>query len=265
MEKQNQTEEVKVRLYNLTTMFTKKYVHRYYKQFEGDVNDLASEYYLQFLTPKSRVKGMEQTLLDKFDGNITSLEYLVKVSVQRKLIDSSRQNPRNAVSIDRVVDEFGDMMIQNFNLVTSDEETVDTIEFPIEFKLAAKTKLDKLSKRMQEKVKTQFEEIKDVIAPAYRELFEEIFDEDETIAEEVVKSIKLIVDTGIEKLTAFCSQLTEKTICIQTPTNYYKFDRFTGEPRSKQYSDLRITAETLEEIKSISKFKGQLVEDFLTY
>ena len=265
MEKAKQTEEVKVRLYNLTVMFTKKYVHRYYKQYQGEISDLATEYYISFMTPKSRIKGNEETLLDKFNEEITCLEYLVKVAVQRKLIDSSRQNPRNNVSLDSMVENYGDMVLDNLNLITEEEDTVDTIEFPIEFKLTAKTKLEGLSKKMKTKVKMQYEEIKEVLAPAYKELFEDIFDEEEAIVEEVLTSLVVDIHTGIETITTFCSQLTDKTICIQTDCNYYKFDRFTGEPRSKAYSDLKVTAESLEAIKDIVKFKGGIVEEVLSY
>lgn len=54
MKRSEQTEAVKVRLYRLTDQFVKKYVWRYYKQFTGDIDDLIMEYYVEFLTPKSR-------------------------------------------------------------------------------------------------------------------------------------------------------------------------------------------------------------------
>ena len=86
-----------------THLFTKKYQPLYYAQFRGDLYDLAMDFYTEFLTPKARV-GVKQTLLDKFDPSITTLQYLLKVSVQRKLIDRSRRDRHCVVSLDEVLD-----------------------------------------------------------------------------------------------------------------------------------------------------------------
>jgi len=124
MTKQQQTDEVRVELFKLTLQFTRKYQPRYYYQFRGEVYDLAMEFYCEFLTPKGR-GDVKESLLDKFNPEITSLAYLVKVSVQRKLIDRSRADRIQLVSIDEMIESYGDVMQKTFNLVDEVEEAPD--------------------------------------------------------------------------------------------------------------------------------------------
>ena len=65
---------------------------------------------------KSRIEGEEENLLDKFDPSITTLPYLVKIAVKRKLIDSSRSD-KAEIRIDPILDEYGDSANTNLNLV----------------------------------------------------------------------------------------------------------------------------------------------------
>lgn len=129
MKKEEQTPELLVELCKLTVMFTRKLQPRYYYQYRGEAYDLAMEFYCEFLTPKGRGEKKE-TLLDKFDPEVTSLAYLVKVSVTRKLIDRSRADKSDIVSIDRLVDEYGDLITKVFNLVERpDDEELMADEF----------------------------------------------------------------------------------------------------------------------------------------
>ena len=118
MTKQQQTEEVKVQLFHLTLQFTRKYQPRYYYQYRGELYDLAMEFYCDFLTPKGR-SSVKETLLDKFDPSITTLPYLVKVSTIRKLIDRSRADSTPILSIDALIESYGDLITKTFNLSTS--------------------------------------------------------------------------------------------------------------------------------------------------
>lgn len=124
MTKQQQTDDVLVELFKLTLQFTRKYQPRYYYQFRGEVYDLAMEFYCEFLTPKGRGE-VKESLLDKFNPEITSLAYLVKVSVQRKLIDRSRADRVQVLSIDEMIESYGDVMQKTFNLVDEVEEVPD--------------------------------------------------------------------------------------------------------------------------------------------
>jgi len=123
MTKQQQTDDVLVELYKLTLQFTRKYQPRYYYQFRGELHDLAMEFYCEFLTPKGRGEKKE-TLLDKFNPEITTLPYLVKVAVTRKLIDKSRADSSMFVSIDELISEYGDVMQKTFNLIDSSEDDI---------------------------------------------------------------------------------------------------------------------------------------------
>lgn len=120
MERDKQ-EQLKVRLYELTFMFVKAYKPHYYYQYQGDLEDLAADIYCEFLTPKASKGRTKQTLLDKFDDKVTSLEYLTKVCVIRKLIDKSRQNPVTNVSIDMLLESKGDGVSKVLNLVEQEK------------------------------------------------------------------------------------------------------------------------------------------------
>lgn len=235
MEKSEQTQQVKERLYYLTAQFVKKYIHRYYKQFKGDIYDLITEYYIQFETPKSRERGKEQTLLDKFDPSITTLEYLVKVSVQRKLIDSSRHDCRQSISFDKKYDEFGDMMCKVFDLVTEPEEIESDVISHTEFSILCE-RFSRLSKDAQESIFVQYSEVRSVLSKTYQTVFDRIFNfREKTI--EVVKKIVMQPVSVIYNETVIeapCQQVTPKTICLKIENAVYDFDRVTGHSRGKR-------------------------------
>lgn len=178
MKKEEQTVEVKVRLYNLTLMFIKKYKWRYYKQYRGELEDLAMDFYEQFLTAKSREKGKEQSLLDKFDPSITTLEYLVKIAVQRMLIDRSRHDCRPIKSIDRFTDAYGDCITKTFALYSTEDEeeghVADTRVFTRTEVAVMKMKWYELSEKARETITKQFEEVKGVLSEPYRDALEDV-------------------------------------------------------------------------------------------
>lgn len=243
MKLSEQTESVKVRLYNLTSLFTKKYVWRYYKQFKGDINDLISQYYIEFLTPKSREKGKEESLLDKFDPSVTTLEYLVKVAVQRKLIDSSRQNPFNNLSFDKLHDEYGDCITEAFELVDDPEEEVGFLEDKKYFTKGElgvlKLKFENLTDSAKEEFIKQFNDVKCALSESYQDLFKFVisgYENDKEFEKQEVKSVLSEVYINGYGLCPV-QQLTSKTLCVFVPSEslVLDFNRFTGEARKKQY------------------------------
>lgn len=256
MEKAEQTQEVKQRLFFLTGQFTKKYVHRYYKQYRGEIEDLIMDYYLDFLTPKSRIEGQEETLLDKFDPSITCLEYLVKVAVQRKLIDSLRQDCRGQVNIDYFQDEYGDVIVKAFGLITDDDEVIGHIEDIRTFTKAEieviKMKFQSLSELSQKKIKAQFEEVKDVIAPAYRDALIAAIGYKEKV-KKVVEKISFAVEGYGQSIVADCQQITAKTVCLCIGGEVIDFNRATGECRAKGIQ-WALTGDALSTIQSIPTY-----------
>ena len=251
----DQTEEVKVRLFKLTQQFVRKYVSRYYKQYNGVVDDLVMDYYVEFLTPKSREIGKEASLLDKFDDTITSLEYLVKVAVQRKLIDSSRQNPIPMLRIDNFQDEFGDCIADTFGLTTFQDEEPNCVEdfrtFTMTEVHVIKYRFDKLSIAAKAAIKKQFQDTKIALAPAYREVFELVLGEPKEEGEENHKKelvLEVVMDGKLAECK--CQQVTLKTVCVLVAGIVLDFNRETGEARSKQLSTrFNLTAKALEWVK----------------
>lgn len=259
MKRSEQTEAVKVRLYRLTDQFVKKYVWRYYKQFTGDIDDLIMEYYVEFLTPKSREKGKEESLLDKFDSNVTTLEYLVKIAVQRKLIDSSRQDPTQDIRIDNYVDEFGDCITEAFELTTEqDEESgfmVDIRTFTIEEMRSIKLRFENLADDFKQTFYKQFKDVECALAPAYRDLFSYVVSgfeaEMEPIIEEKRNKVTSVELEIAEIGNCAVQQITPKTACVFVPTfnHVVDFNRETGEARGKNYKGLKLTEAAVAWIK----------------
>ena len=262
MNKSEQTDEVKARLYKLTLNFVRKYQPRLYYQFRGEQEDLASEFYTQFLTAKSREKGKEASLLDKYDSSVTSLEYLVKISVQRMLIDRSRADKYKFKSIDHFVDEFGDVIIKTFNLSTDDDEiSVDELEFTPDFIELVRSKFYNLSFDAQKSLRMQVRECYNVLTPEFQKVFKFLVNNDP----QRILRFNLIVDERVE--SCVCQQITDKTVCLLFNGQVYNFDRLTGVGRSKSYRQWHLTLESLQEIQDIPLYKSgfsreQIVNEF---
>ena len=250
MKREEQTEQVKERLYFLTLSFVRKYQPIYYKQYRGHLEDLASEFYCQFLTPKSRIKGQEESLLDKFDTTITTLEYVTKVSVQRMLIDRSRRDKHPVVSIDKFVDEYGDLITKTFSLSTTEEDTVDSIEFTQDFKEDVRLAFSKLTKKAKENFIKTYLEVRNVIAKEYSTLFDSCFEMPVDITFEVQ------IDNAVADYV--CTQITTKTVCLEIEGKIYNFDRFTGAGRGKLYRDWKLTLPSLLRVKDYETYKAPI-------
>jgi hypothetical protein len=175
MAPEEQTDKVKKELYDLTLQFVRKYWRQYYPQFKGDINDLASDYYLDFLTPKSREKGKEQSLLDKFDPKVTSLPYLVKVAVQRKLIDGSRTDKGEKNYEETYDEETGDLSLDYIaNAPEEDDLQIEDIEFSPADIAELKEKFANMGPKEKKAFLDYYSEVKGVLSQNFKDLFREV-------------------------------------------------------------------------------------------
>ncbi len=257
MKKSEQTEEVKVKLYQLTDQFTKKLVHRYYKQYTGSIEDLVMEYYLDFLTPKSREKGKEESLLDKYDDKVTSLPYLVKVAVARKLIDSSRQNPISLLRIDNYVEDYGDCITAAFDLAVEPEDGVDDKMFSLKEAQNLKLRFESYTDESKEMFYKQYQDVKCALTKVYQDLFDFIFsgyEQDREVVEDEQSVNMLLSVEGIGDCDV--QQVTDKTACvyIESVGLVVDFNRVTGEARGKTYKGFSLTKAAVEYLKTVEKW-----------
>lgn len=175
MDKSEQTDKVKKELYDLTLQFVRKYWRQYYPAFKGDIDDLASDYYLEFLTPKARERGKEQSLLDKFDPTITTLPYLVKVAVTRKLIDSSRTDKGEKNYTETYDDEYGDLSLDYISEhIDEPDFQIEEIEFDLDQVAELRDLYDEMSPERKKSFLRTYQEVKGVLSPNFKELFKDL-------------------------------------------------------------------------------------------
>lgn len=175
LSKEEQTDEVKVELFNLVKQFVYKYWRRYYVQYKGDLDDLVADYYIEFLTEKSKEEGKEESLLDKFDPKVTSLAYLAKIAVIRKLIDDSRKDKGERNYAEKYDEETGELSLDYLAHHLDDEDiSVDDIVFDEEDILELRDKFDSLSPEEQKHFLRVYSEVKDVLSPNFKALFEDL-------------------------------------------------------------------------------------------
>ena len=204
MRKEEQTQKVLLELCDLTLNFTRAYQPRYYYQYRGDVYDLAMEFYCEFLTPKSR-KGTPESLLDKFNPEITTLPYLVKVSTIRKLIDRSRSDKYRLTSLDKLI-----------------EDGVSP-SFTLDFLSNIEDKVDLTEVSMRSKIITEFNKLEPLVRNT---LFAELLQCKSPICDFLSPVLKTINGHPVQ-------QITDKTIVLYVKA-YRKclnFDNITGIPR----------------------------------
>lgn len=234
MTKDQQTDKVFKLLYDLTKKFTKAYQPKYYYQFHGDVEDLAGDFFTQFITPKAR-SGEKKSLLDKFDEDITSLPYLVKVCVIRKLIDASRSNPQVLCSFDELLEKVGDLCM------------------PVEHKV--KKSYDK---KLVAKVSKEFTKLQPV---ERNKIFVSLFDSDSPFTEYLTPALLYIHNCPVQ-------QVTPKTVVlyVQEHRTCVSFDVSDGHPRGKMHP-FSLTKEECVELKAMtnyhSQFSRELFEEYL--
>lgn len=242
MEKSQQTDEVFVKLYDLTKMFTKALQPRYFYQFAGDIDDLASEFFTQFVTPKGRKGAEKLTLLDKYDPEVLPLITLVKVCVIRKLIDFSRQNPVRYLSLEHLVDDNGDCIVKAFNL-TSDDDYENTALTDSRFLLKVINGFNKLSS--EEK----------------NTYYSAVFDSKSLLANVLQPDILYIHSCPVQ-------QITNKTVVlyVKPAKRLVGFSVEDGRPRGS-FQPFKLTEDELEFVHTIgiynSKFSRELFQEYL--
>jgi hypothetical protein len=174
----NSEEEIKKELYNLTKQFVYKYQPRLYKQYKGEIDDLVSDFYTEFLTAKSRESGKEESLLDKYDPEKSNLPYLTKVAVQRMLIDKSRSDKDEKNLNEKYDEETGELSLDYVasTPAESDDVQVEDIEFDEDQVFELRDKWDELPAANKKALKKYFTEVKSVLSPNFRKLFEDIIE-----------------------------------------------------------------------------------------
>jgi len=156
-------------------MFVWKYHTRYYPHFKGDLDDLISDFFLEFLTPKSRVSGKEQSLLDKFDPKVTTLPYLVKVSVIRKLIDRERTDKKELNYTEKYDETTGDLSLDFLvNKADTNETQLEDLEFLDEEILELRNKFGELSPPAKRAFLKYYNEVRDVLPLNFKSLFKDV-------------------------------------------------------------------------------------------
>lgn len=174
----NSEEEIKKELYNLTKQFVYKYQPRFYKQYKGEIDDLVSDFYTEFLTPKARETGKEESLLDKYDPEKSNLPYLTKVAVQRMLIDKSRSDKDEKNLNERYDEETGELSLDYVasTPAESDDIQLEDIEFDEDQILELRDKWDELPTANKKALKKYYTEVKNVLSPNFRKLFEDVIE-----------------------------------------------------------------------------------------
>ena len=168
-------EKIKEELYKLTKQFVQKYQRQYYPAYKGELDDLVSDFYAEFLTPKSRERGKEESLLDKFDENVTSLPYLVKVAVQRKLIDRSRSDKGEKNYVEKYDEETGDLSLDWIAEHADDDEIqLEDIEFSDDEIFELRDMFDEMPEAKKKAFIKYYKEVKDVLAPNFKKLFADL-------------------------------------------------------------------------------------------
>lgn len=185
--KSEQTDALKQQVFNLVRQFVYKNRVHYHPHYQGDVNDLISDIYADIMTPKAR-HGEKESLLDKFNPEITNLPYLVKQVVIRKLIDRERTfkplktygNERNEETGDVSLDYLANKVDE-----TPNTEQISLTESELE---AVRNKFSSLSSREKTSFMKEFKAALPVLSNSSKEMFKEIlgdwFPDESSISED---------------------------------------------------------------------------------
>lgn len=174
---EEQTPQLKKELYDMILPYVRKYQPLYYVQYQGDLRDLASDLYLQFMTRKGRGGKSKPNLLDKYDPEVTVLPYLVKVCVIRGLIDRSRADKGNLHFSETYEGEESanklTLDILSNKLSTEEETKLENIEFSEDFIAEMKDKFNELSQADKDKFKRSLKHYRTKVG--LHENFDELF------------------------------------------------------------------------------------------
>ena len=202
MAPEEQTQDVKTQLYNLTQQFVRKYWRQYYPQYKGEIDDLTSDFYLEFETPKGsearqakKNPGKEfkkETLLDKFDPNITTLPYLVKSAVIRKLIDRSRTDKGELNYSENYDEETGDLSLDylaNAESMDESEIALNDIEFDRDQIREAKRIIQSMDQKQRKELNWRYSRLKKTLPENMKEFFETVLSDSFQVSDSVVPGI----------------------------------------------------------------------------
>lgn len=172
--KEEQTDKLKERLYKLVQQFVYKYWRSKYPRYKGDVEDLVTDFYIQFLTPKAR-NGEKQSLLDKYNPKTTSLEYLVKVAVQRMLIDRARTDKNEMNYAEKYDEETGDLSLDFLAKHIDDPKIqLEDIQFDSEEIAELRDKFDEMSEDKRKAFLDYYDDVKGILSKNFVNLFEDL-------------------------------------------------------------------------------------------
>lgn len=192
--------DVKVKVWELVHKYVKVHQPYYYRQFQGDLWDLGQDIFESFMKAKARVRrvkdltgkvlkdeegndvrvrGREQSLLDKYNPQVTSIEYLVKGCVIRKLIDYSRGDKVPFVRYQNLLEEFGDWVLVTFRLDVKEggegfEWLASNLDDPTVLEWCVK-KFEGLTEAKRRKVFREYQSKKGELPEGSRVFFEELF------------------------------------------------------------------------------------------
>lgn len=176
--KAEQTDQVKKELFQLTKQFVLKLWRHYFPHCSGskdDLDDLIYDFYLEFLTPKSRVKGNEQSLLDKWDPEKLNLPSLVKVSVIRKLIDKERTFKHEKHYSETYDENTGDLSLDFLAKQVSEEDVqLEDIEFTEDEIFEMRDKYDEMDPEAKEAFLTYYNRVKNKLPQNFKDLFADL-------------------------------------------------------------------------------------------
>lgn len=190
MDKSEQTDEVKTELFKLVQQFVRKYWRRYYPAYKGDIDDLISEFYTEFLTEKGR-GDKKESLLDKFNPNVTTLPYVVKVAVQRMLIDRSRSDKGETNYNEKYDEETGELSLDYIaNTAAEDEVQLEEIEFSDEQIAELRDLYDEMPEDKKKEWLDYYKEVKNVLSPNFQALFKDLVNETDWSEAEAILSGK---------------------------------------------------------------------------
>ena len=125
---------------------------------------------------ESRVKGEEESLLDKWDPEVTILPYLVKVSVIRKLIDGSRTDKGELNYTEDYEEDSGKLSMDFLrgDLTEEEIEQIEDMEFDEEFVDTLVAKYHTLKCKGEKRLPSTIKEVKNVLSPNFKNLFEKV-------------------------------------------------------------------------------------------
>lgn len=181
MKKAEQTPELITRMYDLTTKYTRAVQPIVYKQYRGDVDDLASEIFMKFMSPRGLHD--KETLLDKYDASLRPksmtpeafFDSLVKTCVRRALIDYSKMDqPGRIKSLDDLQSRCGDSITNAFDLAMQDDDSVDSLDLN-EMKGTIAKRYVSMSDNQRTALRAYYKKVKPALNEQFKSVFGEVF------------------------------------------------------------------------------------------